>query len=174
VVAQDALAPADDADAARRDTGAAPRRAVLRGAGALVTLTGLAVAGCARAPKGPDELEAPLAAARSDAAVAAAAVAAFPDLAGRLTPLADARRAHADALAAEVRRARPDRAPAVDAVPAPAARPTSAQAALTALRGSLGTARDAAGAIVLTTASYRCGLLTSVSASCAGLVTVLA
>ncbi|TDQ65649.1 hypothetical protein EV188_101901 [Actinomycetospora succinea] len=150
-----------------------PRRTVLQGAAAVVAVTGLAAAGCAR-DEGPDELEAPLAAARADAATAAAAAAAYPDLAARLTPVADARHAHADALAAEIRRARPDRAPVVDATPAPADRPASAAAALTALRGSLGTARDAAGALALTTASYRCGLLTSVAASCAGQATVLA
>ena len=79
-----------------------PRRAVLRGAGALAGLAaaGSLVAGCAR-PEGPDPLEGPLAAARDDAVTAAAAAAAYPELAGRLTPLADARRAHADALAAE-------------------------------------------------------------------------
>jgi hypothetical protein len=153
-----------------------PRRTVLWGAGALVTLTGLAVAGCAR-EEGPDELEAPLAAARADVVAAGAALAAFPQLADRLTPLRDARRAHADALAAEIRRARPDRRPAVDAAaatPAPATPPASAEAAVTALRGAVGTARDGAGALALTTASYRCGLLTSVAASCAGYATVLA
>lgn len=152
-----------------------PRRTVLRGAAGLVVVTGLvAAAGCAR-DEGPDELEAPLAAARADVATATAALAAFPELAARLTPLADARRAHADALAAEVRRARPDRAPAVDASPAtPTDRPGSAAAAVSALRGSLGRARDAAGALAMTTASYRCGLLTSIAAGCAGQATVLA
>ncbi|MDD7931678.1 hypothetical protein [Actinomycetospora straminea] len=152
------------------------RRTVLQGAGLLVALTGVAglsAAGCA-APEGPDELEGPLAAARADAAAAGAAGAAFPELADRLPPLADARRAHADALAAEIRRARPDRAPAVDAPPPAAPAPASAAAALAALRGSLGTARDGAGAVALTTASYRCGLLTSIAASCAGLAVVLA
>jgi hypothetical protein len=166
VVAVDTAAPG-----AGPSTGT-PRRTVLRTTAALAALGGLAgltATGCASAPEGPDELEAPLAAARSDVAVATAAVAAFADLAPRLTPLADARRAHADALAAEVRRARPDRAPAVDAAPAPAPdRPASAAAAVTALRASLGSARDAAGALALTTAPHRCGLLTSIAASCAG------
>ncbi|WP_433787257.1 hypothetical protein ACQPX6_10595 [Actinomycetospora sp. CA-101289] len=153
-----------------------PRRTVLRTTAALAALgglAGLAAGGCARPPEGPDELEAPLAAARSDVAVATAAVAASPDLATRLTPLADARRAHADALAAEVRRARPDRAPAVDAPATAPERPASAAAAVTALKTSLGAARDAAGALALTTEPHRCGLLTSVAASCAGQVTVL-
>ena len=75
---------------------------------------GTLAAGCAR-PEGPDPLEEPLAAARDDAVTAAAAAAAYPELAGRLTPLSRARRAHADALAAEIRRARPDRTATVDA-----------------------------------------------------------
>jgi hypothetical protein len=154
-----------------------PRRTVLRTTAALAALgglAGLAVGGCARAPEGPDELEAPLAAARSDVALATAAVTAFTDLAARLDPVADARRAHADALAAEVRRARPDRAPAVDTVPATAPeRPVSAAAAVTALTASLGAARDAAGGLALTTEAHRCGLMTSVAASCAGHVAVL-
>ncbi|MDD7938978.1 hypothetical protein PHK61_11190 [Actinomycetospora lutea] len=158
--------------------GGTPRRAVLRGAAGLavtglVAGTGVLAAGCAR-DEGPDELEAPLAAARSDAAAATAAVAAFPDLGDRLTPLADTRRAHADALAAEIRRARPDRAPAVDTAAPPAGPPASAAAAVSALRGSLGAARDRAGTLAMTTAPYRCGLLTSVAASCAGQATVLA
>ncbi|MDD7964286.1 hypothetical protein [Actinomycetospora lemnae] len=152
------------------------RRTVLQGAGLLVALTGVAglgAAGCA-SPEGPDELEGPLTAARSDAAAASAAAAAFPELAARMAPLADARRAHADALAAEIRRARPDRAPAVDAPPPTVPAPASAAAAVRALRGSLESARQAAGTVALTTASYRCGLLASVAASCAGLGVVLA
>jgi hypothetical protein len=154
---------------------------VLRGAGALaglltgLTAAGTLAAGCAR-PEGPDPLEEPLAAARDDAATAAAAAAAYPELAGRLTPLSRARRAHADALAAEIRRARPDRTAAVDAAgatPAPARPAASAAAAVTALQRSLGTARDGAGALALAAEPSRCGLLTSVAASCAGYVTVL-
>jgi hypothetical protein len=62
----------------------------------------------------------------------------------------------------------------VDTVPvAGPARPTSAAEAVAALRNSLGAARDAAGALALTTEPHRCGLLTSVAAGCAGQVTVL-
>lgn len=167
--------------AARAPTGT-PRRTVLRGAGALaglvagLTAAGTLAAGCAR-PEGPDPLEEPLAAARDDAVTAAAAAAAYPELAGRLTPLSRARRAHADALAAEIRRARPDRTATIDAAagatPAPARPAASAAAAVTALRRSLGTARDGAGTLALTVEPSRCGLLTSVAASCAGYVTVL-
>ncbi|MFC5141415.1 hypothetical protein ACFPK1_24465, partial [Actinomycetospora rhizophila] len=52
---------------ARRGT---PRRTVLRGAVTLAAVGGLVAAGCAR-EEGPDELEAPLAAARAAAAAGA-------------------------------------------------------------------------------------------------------
>ncbi|MDL5156287.1 hypothetical protein [Actinomycetospora termitidis] len=124
----------------------------------------LGTAGCAR-DEGPDELEAPWAAARADAATAAAAAGASPDVATRLTPVAEARRAHADALGAEIRRARPDRAEALDAPP-PATPPVADPVA--ALRTSLVAARDAASTLAVTTARYRAGLVASVAASCAG------
>ncbi|MEJ2867868.1 hypothetical protein WCD74_08840 [Actinomycetospora sp. OC33-EN08] len=130
-------------------------------------------AGCAR-DEGPDELEAPWAAARADAAAAAAAATAFPDAAARLTPVAEARRAHADALATEIRRARPDRSEVLDA-PAPAVgTPPSAAEAVTALRTSVGAAREAASTLAVSTARYRAGLVASVAASCAGWAEVLA
>lgn len=155
------------------------RRTVLcAGAGAagvagIGTLGGLA--GCARPVEGPDELEVPLAVARGDAALATAAATAFSDLAGRLTPVAEARRAHAEALAQEIRRARPDRAPAVDVTPgAPARAPSGSVAALAAVRTALDRSRAAAGALALSAEPYRCGLLASVAACCAGHVTDLA
>lgn len=133
----------------------------------------LAAAGCAR-DDGPDELEGPWATARADAALAAATAAAFPDAAARLTPVADARRVHADALATEIRRARPDRAEVLDA-PAPGVgNPTSAAAAAATLRTSLDGAREAAAALAVTTARYRAGLVASVAASCAGWAEALA
>lgn len=170
-------------DAARVTTGAGgrrpSRRSVLRGGatGGVLVAAGLVLplTSCARTPEGPDELEAPLAAARSDAALATAAGGAFPELAARLTPVAEARRAHAEALAAEVRRARPDRVEAVDApasTPPPA--PPSAAAALTALRGALGTASTDGRTLALRAEPYRCGLLASVAAGCAGHETALA
>ena len=96
------------------------RRSVLRAAAGLGVVGSalIVTAACGNADEGPDELEAPLAAARADAALATVAGRAFPDLAARVGPVASARRAHADALAAEVRRARPDRADAV-AAPVP-------------------------------------------------------
>ncbi len=152
------------------------RRAVLRagaGLGAVGVLAGLT--GCARADEGPDELEAPLAAARGDASLAAAAATAFPDLAGRLTPVAEARRAHAEALAQEIRRARPDRAAAVDTAPGtPSPVPGGSAAALTGVRTALGRAGTTAGTLARGTEPYRCGLLASVAACCAGHVVDLA
>jgi hypothetical protein len=141
----------------------------LGAAGVLVGLTG-----CARGVEGPDELEAPLAAARADASLAAAAATTFPDLAGRLTPVAEARRAHAEALAQEVRRARPDRAAAVDTSGAASPAPAGSAAALTAVRTALGRAGATAGTLARGTAPYRCGLLASIAACCAGHVADLA
>ena len=128
--------------------------------------------GCAR-DEGPDELEAPWAAARADAAAATDAATVFPDAAARLTPVAEARRAHADALAAEIRRARPDRSEVLE-TPGPASgTPPSAAEAVTALRSSLGAAREASSTLAVSVARYRAGLVASVAASCAGWAEVL-
>ncbi|MCD2197194.1 hypothetical protein LQ327_27865 [Actinomycetospora endophytica] len=151
------------------------RRSVLRATAGLV-LTGTALtaaAACGNADQGPDELEAPLAAARADAALATVAGQVFPDLTARVTPVAQARRAHADALAAEVRRARPDRADAVDAPVTPPRPPASSAAAASALRTSLVAARDAGSDLAVRTARYRSGLMASVAAACAGYAEVL-
>ena len=152
------------------------RRSVLRAtAGLALTGSVLTVAAaCANDDEGPDELEAPLAAARADAALAAVAGRTFPDLATRVGPVAAARRAHADALAAEVRRARPDRADAVAAPVADPAPPASSSAAAAALRTSLGSARDAGTELAVRTARYRSGLVASVAAACGGLAETLA
>jgi hypothetical protein len=151
------------------------RRSVLRATAGLV-LAGSALgaaAACGNADQGPDELEAPLAAARADAALATVAGQVFPDVTARVAPVAQARRAHADALAAEIRRARPDRADAVDApVPDPPP-PASSAAAAASLRSSLGAARDAGSDLALRTARYRSGLMASVAAACGGLAEVL-
>jgi hypothetical protein len=152
------------------------RRGVLRGTAALALAGAVSTvaAACGNGDEGPDELEAPLAAARADAALATVAGRAFPDAATRIGPVAQVRGAHADALAAEIRRARPDRADAVAApVPEPAP-PASSAAAVSALQGSLGAARDAGQELALRTARYRSGLVTSVAAACGGLVEVLA
>jgi hypothetical protein len=152
------------------------RRSVLRATAGLA-LAGSALtvaAACGNGDEGPDELETLLAAARADAALATVAGRAFPDLAARVGPVARSRRAHADALAAEVRRARPDRA---DALAAPVADPppaASSAAAVTALRTSLGAARDAGSELAVRTARYRSGLVASVAAACSGLAETLA
>src|SRR5438046_821437 len=65
----------------------------------------------------PDRLIGLAAAARTDAALAAAVIAAAPDLAGRVAPLRDARTQHAAALEAEV--ARQAGIPTSPATPAP-------------------------------------------------------
>lgn len=152
------------------------RRALLRtaaaGGGLLVAGLALPLAGCAR-EQGPDELEAPFAAARSDAALARAGATAFGEVASRLTPVADARRAHADALAAEIKRARPDRAGAVDTPPPASAAAPSAAAALAAVRDALARAGGDARTLALRAEPYRSGLLASVAASCAGHETAL-
>lgn len=158
------------------DLSSPSRRSVLRATAGLA-LAGSALtlaAACGNADEGPDELEAPLAAARADTALATVAERAFPDAAARLGPVAQARRAHADALAAEVRRARPDRADAVAAPVADPPPPGSAAAAAAALRTSLGAARDAGSDLAERTARYRSGLVASVAAACGGLAETLA
>src|SRR3954469_819515 len=151
------------------------RRSVLRATAGLA-LVGPALtvaAACGNADEGPDELEAPLAAARADAALATVAGRSFPDLAARVGPGVAVRRAHADALAAEVRRARPDRADAVAAPVADPPPPASSAAAAAALRTSLGAARDAGSELAVRTARYRSGLVASVAAACGGLTETL-
>jgi len=158
------------------------RRAVLRGAVRSVVAAAAAsvtvglmgsTAACGRDRNEPDPLEAPLASARADAALAASG-AALPELAARLSTVADARRAHADALADEIRRARPDRTGVVDA-PAPPPAPLSGAAeTLRAVRDALGAARDAGAGLALAGTRYRGGLLASIAASCAGLQETLA
>lgn len=165
--------------AARRPS----RRAVLRGgtgaavAAAAAGLTGIVpvLGSCTRSDRGPDELEAPWAAARADAALAGATARTHGGLAARLGAVVSDRSAHADALDREIRRARPDRGDALDSVtpPGPPTVPPSADAALVAVRDALGRARDDGRALALGVASYRCGLVTSVTACCAGHVTEL-
>lgn len=153
------------------------RRAVLRaGTGAAVAAVAAGLTGlgsCTRTPPQPDELEAALAAARADAGLADALVAARPDLAARVRPVAGDRRAHADALDREVRRARPDRADALDAAPPPPPVPAPAADGVAALRDALTRARDGGRTLALGTTGYRCGLLASVAACCAGHVVEL-
>ena len=127
----------------------------------------LALAGCSvgpSAPTAPDPLIALAAAARSDAALAAAAIAADPTLADRVQPLVDARTQHADALEAEVARLDPQRTPAPAATrsPAPAGGPPGLAEVRQAALASGTAAADAA----LTLPAARVGLVASVAACC--------
>jgi len=132
-----------------------------------------AVAGCAPSrstqAEAPDPLVALAAAARADATLAAAVIAATPDLAGRVGPLRDARTEHAVALEAEVaRQAGTTTAPA-------APRPSAATGATTVdgLRRSIGAAGDAARQVALTADARRVGLVASVAACCTTYAAVL-
>lgn len=136
-------------------------------------LTPVALAGCGLAggDDGPDPLLALAAAARADAALGAAVVAAQPALAERVDPLVAARTEHAAALDAEVRRLAPDAGPpdaAADAAPAPAGAPT-----LAALRTALDAAAAAAADTALGLPVERVGLVAAVSACCATYAAVL-
>jgi hypothetical protein len=131
-----------------------------------------ALAGCSLGAEagsdGPDPLIALADAARADAALAAAAVVADPELAEALTPLVDARTAHAAALDAEVARLDPDR-PA----PGPPAPPASEPGRTEVQRAVLASSRAAAD-VALGLAAERVGLVASVAACCSTYAEVLA
>ena len=156
-------------------TGQAETRALTRrGLLAALLLVPPALAACAPTRSSqaaaPDALIALASAARADAALAAAVIAATPDLAGRVGPLRDARTEHATALEAEVaRQAGTTTAPA-------AVRPTAAGGGATvdALRRSVSAAGEAAGKVALTADARRVGLVASVAACCTTYAAVLA
>ncbi|MBW0100478.1 hypothetical protein I4I73_31335 [Pseudonocardia sp. KRD-184] len=150
---------------------AVPRRRVLAAlALAPVALSPVALTGCAAArDDGPDPLIGLADAARSDAALAAALVAADPDLAERVNPLVDARTAHAARLDAEIARLAGDTAPAA-AGPAPAA---PAVTDLPALRAAVTASGRTAAEAVLSLPAERVGLVASISACCATYAAVL-
>jgi hypothetical protein len=152
------------------------RRGVLAVGTALVLTGPAALTGCsssARAPSGPDPLESPARRAEADAALAQAVgqpeAHANPALAASARALAADRMAHATALQAELRRARPG-APSTSAVPPPAgpapAAPDSS-AARTALAQAARAAQDEAAGLVVTLPGYRAALLASIAACCA-------
>lgn len=155
-----------------------PRRVVLRAAvfGVALGSAGAGLAGCsfgATEPESPDPLIALAESARSDAALAAAAVAATPDLAARLNPLVTARRAHYAALEQEIRRLDPSRSVTPSAAnppstPSTAATGTTGRASLAAVLAALGTSTKDAAAVVPGLPSERVGLVASVAACCAG------
>ncbi|MEO7196526.1 MAG: ferritin-like domain-containing protein [Pseudonocardiaceae bacterium] len=170
-------------------------------AGAILFLAGPTVlAGCtipARAPQGPDPLAAPARHAEADVAlatgVAQLAAQADPGLAAAARTLARDRLAHAAALRAELRRARPTPAPHGGSSPIapppialppialpptalpptanpqianPAANPDLA-GARSALTQATHAAQDEATALVMTLPGYRAALLASIAACCA-------
>lgn len=149
--------------------GGLSRRRVLVG----LALAPVAVAGCAvdRTPDGPDPLLALADAARTDAALAAAVVAADPGLAERVDPLGAARTEHAAALDAEVARLAGD--PAGDPAAAPAPAVPQAATALADLRAAVAASGAAAAAAALTLPAARVGLVASISACCTTYAAVL-
>lgn len=131
-----------------------------------------APAGCALGAddaEGPDPLIALAEAARADAALAAALVAASPELADRVDPLVAARTEHAAALDAEITRLDPPDPAAAPPAPVPA----TAEVSLAALRSALAAAGTTAGEIALDLPVERVGLVASVSACCATYAAVL-
>ncbi|QNG55651.1 hypothetical protein H6H00_16540 [Pseudonocardia petroleophila] len=130
------------------------------------------LAGCAAVgvDDGPDPLIALADAARADALLAAAVVAAEPDLAARVDPLQAARTAHAAALDAEIARlaGAPEPGAAAAATPSPAdpsAAPTAAE--LAELRAAVTASARAAAEAALGLPAERVGLVASISACCA-------
>jgi hypothetical protein len=120
----------------------------------------------------PDPLSALATAARADAALAAAVIAATPNLAGRVAPLRDARTEHAVALEAEVSR---EAGPTATAAPTPVASPSPAPspATLAALRTAVAAAGDAAAKVAMAADAHRVGLVASVAACCTTYAAVL-
>jgi hypothetical protein len=150
-------------------SGVARRRLL---AGALLAVP--ALAGCSFGPgadEPPDPLIALADAARSDAALASAVVAAAPDLADKVRPLADARLAHAAALDAEVSRLDPERT--VIPTPAPVPATGLAKDGLARVRSAAQAAATAAAAVVPTLETGRVGLVASVAACCSAYAAVL-
>lgn len=129
------------------------------------------LAGCAAVgvDDGPDPLIALADAARADALLAAAVVAAEPDLAARVDPLQAARTAHAAALDAEIARLagapEPGAAAATPSPADPSAAPTAAE--LAELRAAVTASARAAAEAALGLPAERVGLVASISACCA-------
>lgn len=148
------------------------RRTVLLGM--TVTLVVPLLAACADRP--PDPLVALVVQARSDAGLADAAAAALRTgtaadgpTAELVAGIAAARRAHADAMAAELGDDPPEQPP-----PGPAPPPVAAAGAVAAVRDALDQAHRAAAGAVPDLARRRAALVGSVAACCAGYRSVLA
>lgn len=158
------------------------RRALIRGGQGLLALTvlGAAVPACGsdQSPE-PDPLETELAAARSDATLAAAAAEAVPALAPALRVIADERTRHAAALVEELARAAGKPTPGPDS---PEATGTATASPPSGSPGPPPTAKDVADALrrsadnaaklVPALSGYRAGLLGSIAASCTTAYTV--
>jgi hypothetical protein len=129
-----------------------------------------AVAGCSlggpSAPTAPDPLIALAETARADAALAAAAIAADPELADRVQPLVDARTQHAAALDAEVARLDPGGTPRTSATTRAPAR-AGARPGLAQVREAVLASGSAATDAALALPPERVGLVASVAACCA-------
>jgi hypothetical protein len=149
--------------------GALSRRRMLAG----LLLLPPAVAGCAlgraAGPTGPDPLIALADAARADAALATAAVAADQGLAAALQPLVDARTQHAAALDAEIARLDPDRP-----TPTPSSPPSATRPGRTEVQRAVLASGRAAGEVALGLPPERIGLVASVAACCSAYAEVLA
>ena len=154
------------------------RRALIRGGQGLLALTVLGAAlpacGSDRAAE-PDPLESELAAARSDAELAAAAAKAVPALAPALRVIADERTRHAAALVEELARAAgtptPDPDPATTTTAAPAV-PPPAPPTVRDVADALRRSADSAAKLAPTLSGYRAGLVGSIAASCTAAHTV--
>jgi hypothetical protein len=178
-------------------SGSHPSRRHMLAAGATLLVAAPAVlagcAGSARAPEGPDPLEAPARRAEADSALAQAvaqvaaqvgtplaAAQTPPDLATVARALAADRMAHAITLRAELHRVRPG--PAASNAAAWAAPPSAAPltadppdltGARTSLTEAMRAAQDEAAGLVVTLPGYRAALLASVAACCASHAAVL-
>lgn len=148
------------------------RRAALRGA-ALTAVAAAPLTGCdlfdrRPAPKRPDPLAPLISDALDLAARYEATVAGYPDLAERLTPVAQAHRAHAAELARVAGTAVPS-APAGGSGTAgsPAAQPSTSdvKTALAALRAAEQQGREAIGKACLDAPERRAALLGSIAAA---------
>jgi hypothetical protein len=148
-------------------------------AGGLAACSGAGI----RATKGPDPLIALADTARADATLAAAAIAANPDLTARVDPLRAARVEHAAALDAEVvraggarRSAAPTAAPSASASADPTVAPTGVTQAvsLARVREALAASHRGAADLVPDLPAERVGLVASVAACCATYAAVLA
>ncbi len=118
----------------------------------------------------PDPLIALATAARANAALAAAVIAATPSLAGRVEPLRDARTEHAVALETEVSR---QAGTTATAAPTPVGSPAPSPATLAALRTAVAAAGEAAAKVAMAADAHRVGLVASVAACCTTYAAVL-